>query len=107
MKKLFSLFASLSILAPSTAFATAPVHALPIWAEFVADSHCSYLRMGATWDQAMAQALRDRSHWIGEISAAGGLGSKAIVYAIALECKDLNEKAFSEKERVGRITGTI
>lgn len=106
MKKLtLSFLASVSFCAP--ALATAPVHALPIWAELVAESHCQYLRMGATWNQAMTQALRDRSHWMSEIQAAGDLGSKAIAYALVLECRTLNEKAFSEQERMNRISNTI
>lgn len=106
MKKLtLSFLASVSFCAP--ALATAPVYALPIWAEMVAGAHCRYLGKGFTWDDSLTRALRDNKHWLPEIQAAGRYGTRSIALALSIECGELNEKAFLEKERMDRITGTI
>lgn len=106
MKKLtLSLLASFSFLAPLSFPASAS--AMPIWAEAVASSHCEYLAMGATWDQALAQALRDKSNWLSEIAAAGDLGSKAIGYAIQLRCATINNRAFRAYEARNKKSGAI
>lgn len=105
MKKLtVSFLASLSVFA-------LPANAFPIWAELIAESHCQYLQMGATWDESMRQAIRDNRHWLSEFNAAGRLGGKTVAYAVIAKCRALNEKAFSEHERIngtrGRTQGVI
>ncbi len=76
----------------ATALSATPAHALPIWAEAVAQSYCEYLVLGAESKQAISQAYKDNLLWKQEILEAGDLGSKAIVGAIRLRCNDLSNR---------------
>jgi hypothetical protein len=98
VKKLtFSFLASASFIVP-TVFAS-HAQALPVWATTIARAHCEYLAMGAGWDEAIGQALRDNSHWMSDLSAAGDLGTKAVVRSIQTICPALNERAFTLREK--------
>lgn len=101
-KALASLLFSLIIF-----FSSRPVQALPAWAELVAQSHCEYLAMGANWNDALSQALRDKKHWLEEIIAAGDLGPKAIAVAITKRCGSLNNPAFLRRHSSKQSSNTF
>ena len=70
---------------------------MPIWATSIARSHCEYLAMGAGWDEAIRQALRDNSHWLSDFNSAGDLGPKVVSYSINNICPALNTRAFKAR----------
>ena len=86
MKLLTALAALTLVTAPSA-------NALPIWAIQTSRSHCEYLAMGATWEEAAAQATRDILPFYPEANAAGSLRDRAINAAIDNRCSDLNNRA--------------
>ena len=88
--KLFTALAALTLIAAPNA------NALPIWAKTVATSHCEYLAMGAAFDEALQQSIRDNDHWLADMNAAGSLKGRAINAAIQNKCNDLNIRALSE-----------
>jgi hypothetical protein len=92
----FSFLAFISFSA-SAVIVPEPVHAMPIWATSIARSHCEYLAMGAGWNEAIRQAMRDNSHWLSDLNSAGDLGSKAIAHSINNICPALNTKAFGAR----------
>lgn len=75
-----------------------PVQALPIWAMAIARSQCEYLAIGADWESAVDQSLRDNRHWASEFTN-NKMAAKAIVYAAHELCPNLYQSAFQEYER--------
>ena len=85
-----------TIAAAAVTFAAAPVHALPTWANAYARSHCEYLSMGATWEQAVSQAIQDNMHWRAEMdrAKANGLLGKTLNAAAVSTCRALDDEAW-------------
>lgn len=104
MKSFTVSLLALASFATSSLVAPARVNAMPVWATSIARSHCEYLAMGAKWDDAIRQSLRDNLHWLSEFNAAGDLGTKAVVYSINNTCPTLNDKAFKARGFVGTST---
>ncbi len=83
-----------------------PSNALPLWAEFIAASHCEYMEMGVGRDQALNQALADNSHWNDEMLVAikNEVFAKAVARAILEKCPTLLESPLSIARRVVGMT---
>lgn len=88
--KLFTALAAITLIAAPAA------NALPIWAIQMSRSHCEYLAMGATWDEAALQASRDILPLYPEAKAAGSLRDRAIHAAIDKRCSDLSNRALAK-----------
>jgi len=97
------LLASL-VLTAAVAAPSQPAQALPVWANLIAQSHCEYLSMGFTWDEAIDQALRDRSHWRSEMSAAGSNAGAILNAAVNQHCFGINNAAFSKRQAARKLT---
>lgn len=94
MKRILGIAAALTC-----AFgAPAAVQALPTYAVLIAMDHCQYLQYGWTWNDAIAQALRDNYDlWGDDMRADGERSNRAISVAINERCSSLNSAAFNAR----------